>query len=510
MSSWITATASDYRDLLNQLTDIVTGQSLSSIDSVQSGGSGYAVGDILQLSGGTSTVAATIEVTAISGSAVTAAIIKNYGGYSSPPGDPVSTTALTGAGTGATFNLTFATNGWSILRDAPQEAVSATIGAGGSGYVVGDDIESDVSDGNVTTKATWNVDSVSSGAVTAVSLLTAGEYVNTPTNPVSTTALTGSGTGATLNVTYQRKTGVEKEVILEGTGAGSDDITIGFRTFNVSSAFNWELSGMTGFDSAQTLANQPGVSPGRWDLSQRGAYFPLNNASMTYWINVNSNRIIMIVKVGSTYVNFYLGFINRLATTSDYAYPLAVFGCSSIHTRLFSDNTIGFSGMCDPIANAASEAGPAFLRSPGGTWLTVQNGFDSGTGRTASNDVVVIPCGQIRVDLLPTEDRQTQGDFLWQEIIPNVGDPGTPAARLLQTPESPNPISHPVPCTIVRNDTADDIYGELDSVFWVSAVNNSSLKVSEDRILNGSEIYRVFQNCLRSDVFAFFCVREDS
>lgn len=83
--------------------------------------------------------------------------------------------------------------------DFNQEAVSATVGSGGTGYTVGDDIT--VAGGTSTVQAVFNVDSVSGGVVTAVSLVTAGNYTALPANPAATSG--GTGTGCTLNVTYR-------------------------------------------------------------------------------------------------------------------------------------------------------------------------------------------------------------------------------------------------------------------------------------------------------------------
>ena len=79
-------------------------------------------------------------------------------------------------------------------------AVSATVAAGGTGYTVGDDMT--VSGGTSSVAAVFNVDAVSGGVVTAVSLVTGGAYTVEPTNPASTTG--GTGTGCTLNVTYDK------------------------------------------------------------------------------------------------------------------------------------------------------------------------------------------------------------------------------------------------------------------------------------------------------------------
>jgi len=88
---------------------------------VSAGGSGYLVGDVLTISGGTSTTAATVTVATLSGSAVATVTISNVGAYTASPSNPASTTG--GTGTGATFTLGFGIN------------TTFTITAAGSGYV---------------------------------------------------------------------------------------------------------------------------------------------------------------------------------------------------------------------------------------------------------------------------------------------------------------------------------------------------------------------------------------
>jgi len=76
------------------------------VATVNAGGSGYTNGDVLTVSGGTSTVAAQLTVTGVSGGAITSVSISNSGAYTVNPSTPASVTG--GTGTGATFNLTLA------------------------------------------------------------------------------------------------------------------------------------------------------------------------------------------------------------------------------------------------------------------------------------------------------------------------------------------------------------------------------------------------------------------
>ena len=84
--------------------------------TVSSGGSGYAVGDQITLSGGTSTTAAVVQVVAVSGGAITSAYVRTAGSYTAVPSNPVSQASTTGTGTGATFSMT-----WNRTRSTIKE-----------------------------------------------------------------------------------------------------------------------------------------------------------------------------------------------------------------------------------------------------------------------------------------------------------------------------------------------------------------------------------------------------
>jgi hypothetical protein len=95
------------------------------IATVANGGTGYTVGNVLTVVGGTPAgAAATLTVSSVSGGVITAVSSTNFAQYTALPANPVSVTG--GTGTGATLNLQ-----WSVLTGAG----SYTITNAGSGYV---------------------------------------------------------------------------------------------------------------------------------------------------------------------------------------------------------------------------------------------------------------------------------------------------------------------------------------------------------------------------------------
>lgn len=98
--------------------------------SVQSGGSGYAVGDTITLTGGTAINQAVLTVATLSGSAVATATVTYPGNYTVKPSDPVSQGSTSGSGSSATFNLTWTSQyARSVVTDESGAAVWARLGS---------------------------------------------------------------------------------------------------------------------------------------------------------------------------------------------------------------------------------------------------------------------------------------------------------------------------------------------------------------------------------------------
>jgi hypothetical protein len=135
------------------------------------GTSGYAPGDTITLTGGTSTTAAILTVATVDGSGkVLTATVSTPGSYSVLPASPVAQGSTSGSGVGTpTFTLT-----WEIL--------SYTVGAGGSAFV--NAVAAISGDGGASATVT-----VSGGAVTALTPVDRGTFTAIPT-----VTIFGSGT----------------------------------------------------------------------------------------------------------------------------------------------------------------------------------------------------------------------------------------------------------------------------------------------------------------------------
>lgn len=90
------------------------------VQSVCTAGANYAVGDSITLTGGTTTTAPILTVSAIgSTGGVTAVNITNAGVYAGTPNNPVGQGTTSGSGTGANFNISFGSN----KRNIPPNAM---------------------------------------------------------------------------------------------------------------------------------------------------------------------------------------------------------------------------------------------------------------------------------------------------------------------------------------------------------------------------------------------------
>jgi hypothetical protein len=112
---------------------------LVSVTSIANGGTGYTVGNVLTVVGGTFTVACQVTVTTVSGGVITGVSVATGGSYTVAPTNPVSVTG--GSGSGATFNLSFCigatftiTNAGSGYIEQPTITFSGGGGSGAAAY----------------------------------------------------------------------------------------------------------------------------------------------------------------------------------------------------------------------------------------------------------------------------------------------------------------------------------------------------------------------------------------
>jgi hypothetical protein len=526
--TWQTGTSDNYQTVLQDLIDVATSDHVATV-AIDGGGAGYVVGDVLTVAGGTSTHAATLVVTSVAAGVIDGIRMGNGGAYTVDP--TLSANAATGGtGAGATFDLTMDATGWAVDR-REYRAARATISAGGTGYSVGNVLT--VVGGTGSEVARFRVQTVSGGAVTSVAPLLRGStttthdvsglYTATPSNPVTTTG--GAGT-CTLTVEY------EQELIMEGAGAGSDDITVGIRTFQdvvgFDTTYNWAVYGMASYSSSLYFFDQVNISPGFNTvpaadppmLTAVGSYVPLRDTNgsfpITYWFNITPYRIIAVFKVRSgittAYCSMYLGYVNGLGTTTEIPWPIFVAGCSHRRNVWYQDTTPYITGLA-VMDGGGVDNGPAFIFRPvPSSWAGIQNADvnDAGVSRAADADSCIYPGGSpnVKPPASGYAAIATDGWGTFADVIPVSGIPGTQVWQIYPTPNTAGDLYWLIPSTIIdTDDNTNDFlpYGELDEVFWVS---RGGTLTSEDTITVDGEVYRVFQCGNRTSEFSYMAIKE--
>lgn len=528
----------------------VTSGDYITVAAVNAGGSTYSVGDSLVPTTGTYDIAPVLEVLTESAGAVTSILIKNPGVCSAQPSNPVSTTSdgsgtgctidftftagtgiinaihiadagvytsqasnpvlqntSSGSGTGAKFEVTYTDTAWEAKVDyVADEATATAISVAGTGYTV-DDIVTIVG-GSFTEAATVKVTAVSGGVPTSVSVNSAGNYITTPSNPASTSG--GTGTGLTLTMTYAESVEERQYLMLHNTNS---DQYLGWLTLKETSpetAYVLQLAGFTGFNSVSTpWDQQPGATLAISD--REDCYVPLSGggtpATISYWISIQDERITASFKVASIYPNMYMGEVDKFLTATEWAYPQLILGCMARKSP-YTYGGADFAGMNNPgvwTAGSSTYGGPGWLRKPDGTFTQVANWevVSGNPNLLVTDDVVQItPCAGTLYTPPAAPNSWYVSSHNWGELF-NVKTIIPAAQDELKRVNSDFML---VPCTLVSDIGERRLFGSLRGVFCFNPDGSIN---SEDRIYIGSDVYRCFQNCSKSNRNYFFCVKEN-
>ncbi|QBZ71729.1 hypothetical protein [Pseudomonas phage KP1] len=157
-------------------------------------------------------------------------------------------------------------------------------------------------------------------------------------------------------------TGADRELILKGEGlSGLEEIYIGFKTYQNSSLdyYNINCGVFVGYVSGSTFETQPGA---------RFSGMPAHNNAITYFINVNPQRIVGCLKVATpVYEHFYLGRFFPYSKPGEYPAPLV---CGSMfngaEAKRFSDTNhiFPYSGY-----TSSTTFNNMYNRNQAGAWV---------------------------------------------------------------------------------------------------------------------------------------------
>lgn len=453
---------------------------------VAAGGSGYAVGDVLEVQGGSAREPAKVQVATLSGSAVaTVTVVESGGAYSTAPG-----------------------------------AGSATVGIGPTGYA-GDDA--------------CTLNPTMSGLIG-----TTGLSVTGGTGSSATVDITLAQSGWAVddrNVDNVTTNGVtnEKEVVLVGDATGrTNKPYIGFstltRTSGIDTRYGVALHGMTAHNQLTALSAQPGLlgNPGTWSDNLPYLCTPENQAQeIDLFLSIDDQRICGVINCNpgasntddGAYMSFYMGLMDALATESESPYPMFVHGaCRSVNVSpgVASNSIDGMPYFGLP--SFGSAGGHYFWFNEVSGWRSFEGGRLDTTSET-NGDQAMWPAHMIQPATSPLGDITVNESGEVLELPFDVIRTARQAAtrRWLPVPGT-TPKHYPLPF-IVQNresaafsETLDLPVGQLRGCFWVFNSDDSAAtytNFAEDYLEDGTDRFRVFQNHRSNQLYNYFCIKED-
>lgn len=313
-------------------------------------------------------------------------------------------------------------------------------------------------------------------------------------NTLATTGL-ASGTNWALSRSISNVNGRKTECIWCGVGTGSDKIYVGARVYlngevDTASAGKLQLNGFAGYDANLTFDEQPGGIT-KNALNVNLPTLPMaNNSAFTYWIMINTQRIIVVVKMSTQYESAYIGLFNPVSSERQYAYPMIVSGsaCGSID---WSTASLG-NGRGSMVLSTAVGSSPSAYTA---TYPTVSsdNNFSNtrirrpdGTWRGVATYSASSPLPFSQCNFFP----YTSGN---QKLIATY-NPG-------QTTTNEDFLLFPI--AIVEN-YPQGIIGILDDVTFISGTRDIA---SEQVLLYSGEQYIVFDTMSLRGTNTYFAVK---
>jgi hypothetical protein len=182
---------------------------------------------------------------------------------------------------------------------------------------------------------------------------------------------------------------------------------------------------------------------------------------------------------------------------------MVIAGHTNLYNGTYSQSTIT-SGLVDPCVTTSTDLnGPMEVRGVDGQWYNVHNFSATSTG---TGNRVVIPCG-VPAGRAAAEaaDIFISSEAAFIDVFPNNGSTSTANANMLAIPGASATAQLMLPASVVFSSPSVQVLLSLHGVFWTSGVGGVT---NQDRIIVAGEAYRVFQNCNRTNVFAFLAVKE--
>ncbi len=450
-----------------------------------SGGSGYVVGDILELQGGTQREKGKVQVATLTGSAVaTVTVFENGGAYSVAPG-----------------------------------ASDTTLGIGPSAYA-GDDLATitPTMTGMIGTTGLAVTGGGGTGATVDITLAETGWTVD----------------GRNTNDRTENSLTDEKEVVLLADATGLTNkpyvaMITNTRTSGLDTRYAIAINGMAAHNPSLPLWQSPKIHPSigsNTTFLTTGAYLlcPANKSQqIDFWLSMDDRRIIVITNNNpaaantdnGVYTRTYMGLMNSYGTESENPYPLMV-GSDARDPNLDpAASNVQISGLPECGAGLGQETGWFFYEAENATWRNIKNA-DNFSLPANGLDYVTYPFGRITLvangtvddivnDLAPIETYNS-----WSNLIR-----GAPGLALRPIPGT-TPQIFLWPINIMSRNTSLGLTngprGEVRGMYFLTATDSTGAQISnfsEDIITVGSKRYLVTHNHTHTQRYQYVATEMD-
>ena len=459
---------------------------------VVAGGSGYQVGDILELQAGSARVPAKAEVLTLSGSAVaTVGIIEGGGVYSTTAG---AAGATVGVGN-ADPTLTYAGDDACTLTVTDTAIIStltnlAVTGGTGSSCTI-----------DITLAETgWAVDGRNTNNTVINSI-----------NNEKQVVLVGDATGITNKPYIWYRTFTETITLNTHSGIAAGGLIAHNSALDLSahSPISPGLSGETAMNA--TMANSP-------TLPDSGA----GHGDVDLWFAADDTHFREVAQIDDAaatsdagiYVHHYAGYLDRIGTETENPYPLYIFGSQRDPTSPASTSNSNITGL---VEQRCGSGGCSYLYdAPNGVFQQFRNA--DGLASPGTEIYGVTPAGNPRIN-----DGTSDADFIVKDVLENEramsifgsdngtnvsdrkifnhGDRTTPWRLMRWIPGTVDlPFLWPLTVYIkmaAAADPEDRLVGNIKGCHWIPSDNGSGARISnfsEDYVTVGSTRYLVFHN----------------
>jgi hypothetical protein len=429
-------TAGNYSVLPNSTPNSPTGGSGTGalLNLTFGTGSGYAVGNVLTVVGGTGTPATVTVVTVNTNGVITAFAISAAGSYSVAP--PATNSPTGGSGTGASLSLNIVGEGGhgyavndvltlsgSVLSAAVNSTrlASISINAGGTGYTNGTVLTIAGGTGTAAT-VTVTATNAGNGAITAASITTIGTYTAAPVTPNSPTST--NGTGALLNLTMGTGTNYAVGNVLTiagGTGTAASAVVTAVGSLGVITSVSVVENGA--YTALPAAANSP--TGGQGTTASLALTLGGSGTPATVRVaSVNGNGGITSVTVVSN-GNYSLGPVSPNLPTG--GYPGA--GGASLNLTFIGSGGTGYqAGDVLTVAGGTGTAATVTVGTVDGTGaITSLSGTTPGSYTALPALAQNIPTGGNGANVILTLTAGTGSGYLVNDVLTLAGGTGTPA-----------------------------------------------------------------------------------